>query len=102
VNRGSKQLTKHESIPYYRPSDSGGGAPIGFFVLARLENNVDNIGQFHSVPCRLLGVNRNQKGLRRQSAEGVGAYLARPKPTHIPTHGKVSSGSYGNGDLAWR
>jgi hypothetical protein len=61
---GTKFLTKHESVPYCRFPGHAGEAPIGDFVIARLEDSVDIIAHSRSSMWRLRGVNRDRKGLR--------------------------------------
>jgi hypothetical protein len=46
VDRGTKPLRKHESVPRCRFPGHAGGAPISSFTVARFENSVDNAGHF--------------------------------------------------------
>jgi hypothetical protein len=73
-----------------------------FSFLARFENNADNIGQLPSVRRRLPGVNRNQKGWRRQSAESRLRAFGATNPANFRIRAMLARVKYGNGDLAWR
>jgi hypothetical protein len=61
---GTKFLTKHESVPYCRFPGRADEAPIGGFVIARLEDSVEIIAHSRGSMWRLRGVNRDRKGLR--------------------------------------
>jgi hypothetical protein len=48
IDRGTKPLTKYESVSCCRSHDHTGGAPVSSFTGTRFEDNADNIGHFRA------------------------------------------------------